>query len=661
MLKPGATSAQDGASSTQKPPISTPRLRKDFPETLYWQPAVETDRQGRARLQFKLADNITTWKLSIIGSTETGELGTVEQEIRAFQPFFVEHDPPRVLTEGDEINLPVVLRNYLDRAQPVALDIKLEDWFTLLGPARKETNVAAGDATRETFDFRAVASVKEGMQRITAIGGDASDQIEKPVHVHPDGEEIAATTTQILRDSSVLEVKVPADAVPRSTRSELKIYPNLMAHAIESVEAIMSRPYGCAEQTISSTYPSLLVLRYYRRAGGDAADVKPRPIAAKAARYVQQGYERLLSYRSNSGGFSYWGRGEPDLALTAYAVRFLTDARAVLSVDESVLTGARDWLVRQQSVDGSWAADSWDKTTNRRRSAMLTAYIARILAMQEPDAGVQPGAQTTTKATPPATPLRRALAYLAPRTEEIDEPYLIASYALAAIDGGESPDVIARAITKLRSLARDEAGGAYWNLETNTPFYGWGQAGRIETTALAVQALAKMKGHDKDGKIESKDEGEKSKDEKNALSPVHPSSLIPHPSSAELVDRGLLFLLKNKDRYGVWLSTQATVNVLDALDALSPKRDVDGQGNVLAIASRLEANAVQKVEVFVNGQSVGPVTLPASHEPANPITLDLSRFVAPGNNRVEIKRASGAGLAATAQLVTTYYSGLHLH
>ena len=286
---------------------------------------------------------------------------------------------------------------------------------------------------------------------------------------------------------------------------------------------------------------------------------------------------------------------------------------------------------------------------------MLTAYIARILAMQEPDAGVQPGAQTTTKATPPATPLRRALAYLAPRTEEIDEPYLIASYALAAIDGGESPDVIARAITKLRSLARDEAGGAYWNLETNTPFYGWGQAGRIETTALAVQALAKMKGHDKDGKIESKDEGEKSKDEKNALSPVHPSSLIPHPSSAELVDRGLLFLLKNKDRYGVWLSTQATVNVLDALDALSPKRDVDGQGNVLAIASRLEANAVQKVEVFVNGQSVGPVTLPASHEPANPITLDLSRFVAPGNNRVEIKRASGAGLAATAQLVTTYY------
>ena len=118
----------------------------------------------------------------------------------------------------------------------------------------------------------------------------------------------------------------------------------------------------------------------------------------------------------------------------------------------------------------------------------------------------------------------------------------------------------------------------------------------------------------------------------------------------------MLFLLKNKDRYGVWLSTQATVNVLDALDALSPKRVADGQGNKLAATtSPVETNAAQKVEVFVNGQSAGLITLPASHEPANPVSLDLSRFVAPGNNRVEIKRASGAGLAATAQLVTTYY------
>ena len=69
---------------------STPRLREYFPETLVWQPALETDKQGRAQLKFKLADNITTWKMSVIGSTEDGQIGTVEKEIKAFQPFFVE-------------------------------------------------------------------------------------------------------------------------------------------------------------------------------------------------------------------------------------------------------------------------------------------------------------------------------------------------------------------------------------------------------------------------------------------------------------------------------------------------------------------------------------------------------------------------------------------
>ncbi|HEX6732629.1 MAG TPA: alpha-2-macroglobulin family protein, partial [Pyrinomonadaceae bacterium] len=131
--------------------ISTPRLREYFPETLVWQPSIETDKQGRARINFKLADNITTWKLLVVGSTEDGQLGMAEKEIRAFQPFFVEHDPPRVLTEGDEISLPVTVRNYLGRPQKVDLEIKPENWFSLIGATRKQISVAAGDASRETF------------------------------------------------------------------------------------------------------------------------------------------------------------------------------------------------------------------------------------------------------------------------------------------------------------------------------------------------------------------------------------------------------------------------------------------------------------------------------------------------------------------------------
>ncbi|HEV2905286.1 MAG TPA: alpha-2-macroglobulin family protein, partial [Pyrinomonadaceae bacterium] len=596
-----------GASSQQ---LSTPRLREHFPETLVWQPSLETDKHGRARLQFKLADNITTWKMSVIGSTADGQVGVVEKEIKSFQPFFIEHDPPRVLTEGDEISLPVVVRNYLDRSQTVNLEIKPESWFTLLGGGTKKVNVAAGDATRGTFDFRAGASVKDGKQRLTAIASDANDAVEKPVTVHPDGEEKSITASDIVSDQATLTLEIPPSTIANSAKAELKIYPNLLAHVTESVEAIMARPYGCGEQTISSTYPSLLWLKNYKRVGAPAGGSDAHK---KAERYLRAGYARLLNYRDESGGFTYWGRGEPDLALSAYALRFLSEASDLIDVDDHVIRDARAWVMKHQRTDGSWAATAYgDKTEDRRRTLMLTAFVSRVLAMTEPKGAVQPQPSATPamKPTDSRSAVQRAMNYLAARTEEIAEPYALASYALAAIEANDRGRAD-KAIAKLRALALEENGANYWSLETNTPFYGWGRAGRVETTALVVQALTRW-------------------------------SDATRPSQRDqLIDRGLLFLLREKDRYGVWYSTQATINVLDTLLALLA-RDVAA------------ANLPRGAEIFVNGRSLKSIELPAPNELVSPITVDLSPLIQIGANRVEIKRARGSS-PASAQAVATYY------
>jgi len=223
----------------------------------------------------------------------------------------------------------------------------------LLGPAQKQTSVIAGDAKRETFDFRVIAPVKDGKQRITARGSDDNDAIEKPVSVHPDGEELSVTAGDVLDDGTSIELEIAQGMIPNSSRGELKIYPSLLAHVVEGVEAIMQRPYGCGEQTISSTYPSLLLLRHYKKSG------EGFPLRARAQRYLNDGYSRLLNYRAENGGFTYWGYGEPDLALTAYALRFLVDAGDVTSVDQDVVKQARDWLVKQQRPDGSWRSPHW--------------------------------------------------------------------------------------------------------------------------------------------------------------------------------------------------------------------------------------------------------------------------------------------------------------
>ena len=584
---------------------STPRLREYFPETLVWQPSLETDTGGRARLNFKLADNITTWKMSVIASTEDGEIGTAEKEILAFQPFFIEHDPPRLLTEGDEIALPVVLRNYLNKTQAVDLEIKPEGWFTLRGPARKRSEVAAGDSSREVFDLRVIASVDKGRQRVTATGPEESDAVEKPVSVHPHGEELTQTATQVFTDSGSIVLAIHEAAIPGSVRAEVKIYPNLMAHVIESIEGIMKRPYGCAEQTISSAYPSLLLLRNFRSKGNQST-----ALAQKARRYVASAYERLLNYRDSDGGFTYWGRGEGDPALTAYALRFLTDARELAAVDEDIIKNAREWLVKHQRVDGSWTP-RYATNADRLPTATLTAFIARVLASTSKGDDEAPAI---------ASALRRALHLLRQRIDEIDEPYLIASYALAAMSAGEK-DGSARAIGKLCLLANDEREGSYWKLETNTPFYGWGIAGRIEATALALQALA----------------------ESDAVGIPSSQTASSSPrTTGELVNRGLLFLLRHKDRVGVWYSTQATVNVLDSLMTVLGKREPD------------DASINSPAEVFVNDKQAASISMPPANTLSEPILTDISRFLSAGSNHIQIRRAAGAP-QASVQVVESHY------
>ncbi len=626
---------QDNSDNSVRGQISTPRLREYFPETLVWQPSLETDASGHAQLSFKLADNITTWKMSVIGSTVDGEIGIVTQEIRAFQPFFVEHDPPRVLTEGDQIQLPVVLRNYLSQPQKVAVEIKPESWFTLLGAAQTQETVAAGDATRAIFGFRADASIKDGKQRITATAQDASDAIEKPVSVHPDGEEITLTGSHHMNETATLDVNFPADAIKGSNRAELKIYPNLMAHVIESIEGIMKRPYGCGEQTISSTYPSLLALKAHKRSG-----LKSQ-IEAKAARYLRAGYERLLNYRVAGGGFSYWGRGDADLALTGYALRFLTEAREFTSVDENVLAETREWLGKQQRADGSWAAYQYSSTEDAARTAMLTAYISRVLALSNQDAMPESNNQgeaqmshhAARRKSPETALLTRALDYLQRHEKELREPYILSAYVLASLASSEDARATL-AVEKLRALVQDESDSSFWQIETSTPFHGWGLAGRLETTALTVQALSQFAATERGGRTVGNSALDKSAQSNGRTSDA-------------LAARGLLYLLKQKDRYGVWHSTQATVNVLDALISAMSAGSV-ASGAVDSSAQESEA------EIFVNDKRATSVTLPAANALGAPVTVNLSQYLTHGNNRLTIRRAEGSAQAAL-QLVQSYY------
>ena len=182
------TSAAPTASPAPTPaPTRTPSarepfpLRQVFPETLYWNAEALTDENGTLRLDLPLADNITTWRLTALASTQAGELGVTTYDVVVFQDFFIDLDLPPAISQGQEVTVTVVLYNYLARAQTVRIEPAPADWYSLVS-APETLTIPPNDVATASFSIRAERSGQFSLQ-VNAVGERMSDAVAEEVTV----------------------------------------------------------------------------------------------------------------------------------------------------------------------------------------------------------------------------------------------------------------------------------------------------------------------------------------------------------------------------------------------------------------------------------------------------------------------------------------------
>jgi uncharacterized protein YfaS (alpha-2-macroglobulin family) len=509
----GEALADDADGSTASQGGEPPRLRQYFPETLYWNPSVVTDDQGNVTLDIPMADSITTWRLSALASSQDGRLGASTAEIRVFQDFFIDLDLPLALTQNDEIAVPVGVFNYLPQAQTVRLVLEPGDWFELQGEAEQTIPIEANDIQVVYFRIKAVDFGTHPLT-VTAFGETMSDAIQKHVTVYPDGKRIDFSESDRLEETVNYAVDIPQSAVQGTSQVVVKIYPGVVSQVVEGLDSMLRMPYGCFEQTSSTTYPNILVLNYLKTTGQTSPETQ-----FKAEEYINLGYQRLTTFEVAGGGFSLFGDAPADRMLTAYGLQEFSDMSEVHDVDEAIIDRAAQWLMSQQSGDGSWENDqglvhetTWSSLENDRLP--VTAYIvwSLIEAGYGDDGRVQDG-----------------LEYIRQHLSEADDPYVVALVANALVADDPSSSAAQQVLDELAGHAQLDGTAAFWSSGVATFMGSEGQTGSIETTALATFVLLRADSH------------------------------------PELANGGLTFLVREKDSFGTWYSTQATVLTLKAL------------------------------------------------------------------------------------------------
>jgi hypothetical protein len=513
------TDLAKGNNQAQGP--EPPRLRQFFPETMLWIPDAVTDNNGHLQLDFPVADSITTWRMTALASSQDGRLGSTTAPLRVFQDFFIDLDLPLALTVGDEVSIPVGIFNYLPEAQSVRLDLDQAEWFQLLDQASKEIKISANDISVAYFRVKVIDFGRQSF-KVTAWGSEMSDAIQKEVRVYPDGKEIQFTQSDRLNPGDPVQqtIIIPPDAIPGTQTLTVKIYPGVVSQVVEGLDSILRMPFGCFEQTSSTTYPNVLVLDYLQTTGQASPEVQ-----FKAEEYINLGYQRLTTFEvGGSGGFSLFGDPPPDRMLSAYGLQEFGDMSRVHHIDPALIDRAAEWLLGQQKGDGSWENDrglvhesTWSNLENDRLP--VTAYIIWSLI----DAGFVDDART-----------QKGLAYIREFQSSAEDPYVLAlvANALVAADLAGEDDlnpVTENVLNQLAGMAKLEGNSATWSSGVSTFMGSEGQTGSIETTALVVLAFLRA------------------------------------DRQPELANAGLTALVQNKDSFGTWYSTQATVLSLKAL------------------------------------------------------------------------------------------------
>ena len=321
--------------------LVVPKVRKAFPDTAYWNPSVRTGPDGHARVEFNFPDALTTWRTTIRAMTDDSKAGAVVTRVLVRKNLIVRLAAPRFFRQGDETVLRVIAHNYLESEKEVTFALDVQGLDPISGQSQKVTIPAKGESY---VDWRVRAkTIGNAVLTAKALTNEESDALEMTLPILPYGVKQKGVGSGVVFSGTAENqwpYSYPQNSDAGSRGLTITVAPSVAGTVFDALDYLLSYPWGCTEQTMSSFLPDLVVSRAV-----DQLHVKS-PIDRKTLDdMVKAGLDRLYSYQHEDGGWGWWPDDPSRVFMTAYVVSGLGQARdAGYTMDNERLQNGRKWL-----------------------------------------------------------------------------------------------------------------------------------------------------------------------------------------------------------------------------------------------------------------------------------------------------------------------------
>ncbi len=366
--------------------------RKDIKYTAYWNPGIVADNNGYAEVEFKLPDNLTTFRIMALASAN-GKYRDFKREFKVRKAMVIQKNVPRFIRTGDRLKIGAVVVNQTgiegkfkvslesdllkDKMSAETVVIKPGEAKEILFPATLDNRKYAGlhkkitDAIRSgntpansDINVRGYLTVEPvDPEKFTKAGfapAEVKDRLlyEFPVRENPVEEAFTLAGFTDGNASEVIRIPGDSDIFPELGGLSVNLSSSALIGITRGFKFYQSNPYFCLEQRASAF---LLMMS----SGKLLSEFSYRPPDDKSYDFanIQKLFlSEIGDFKNADGGFRLWkemklDRGErSDPYLTSYVAFVLLTARSRgYDVDGSMIDGAMAFLkkyMKEPAKDG---------------------------------------------------------------------------------------------------------------------------------------------------------------------------------------------------------------------------------------------------------------------------------------------------------------------
>ncbi len=551
-------------------------LRSNFVDALIWKANIVTDANGKAIVNFKMPDNLTTWRATARGITKNSDVGQQVDKVVSRKNLLVRMETPRFFREGDELVISTIVHNYLseDKTTKVSFDIENLKLVSseINTPGYNGNSNKISDSTYELtikkdsevrIDWRVKVDNPAGEAKLTteALTNEESDAMELKIPILPKGFKIVNGLAADFSDENkteTLQFDIPKDVDLRTVNLSFSVNPSLAGTILKALDDLVGYPYGCVEQTMSRFLPTIIVANTFRQID---APLKAKTIE-ELPDMAEKGLKRLYNFQHSDGGWGWWENDQTHPYMTAYVIYGMSLAKqADFEIDENVFQKGINSLRNQiQNFKGE------EKDVDNTTLAFMIYSLSSAEKSNNNDKEF----------------LNDMISVLLKKDLN---PYAL-SLVIISLENLNNHSLTVKEAARLRAMVVVENNYAYWG--GKQWHYNW-QDDKVQGTAFALKALLNVNPND------------------------------------ELISKAVRFLLMQKHGFS-WRSTQETATVIFALTDY--------------LKSTNELNPNYSVEVFVNGNKTFDKFFTKEDIFSNSSTIKLSgindKILKNGNNKIKI-------------------------